>query len=157
MQNQKKRTAFTVQDVVNGRNETAGSAKFKSGYTGPKKTSSRVMERINAENARKSAGVSQNFSEKRSDSYSGGYSPLPSRTPSRKYGGGSAPQRSYVAPRAGGGIFEFAWIAYVAILVIALSVSIILYSTLSHSSSGYRYPLLNFAEPAVSFRPFTTS
>lgn len=41
MADQKKRTAWTVQDVLNGKNDdTASMPKFKSGYTGPKKAAS---------------------------------------------------------------------------------------------------------------------
>ena len=47
MANQKKRTALSVQDVVAGPSSGNSRVKAKSGYSGPKKSTSRVMEQVN--------------------------------------------------------------------------------------------------------------
>ncbi len=103
--NRNKRTAPTVQDVINGQ---AGKtrARFKSGYSGPKKAPAA--------------------------------SPMPAAT--------SSSPVSTRSPRAAetfhsGGILDYAWIAYCAVLAIAVMTAMIAYGrSVGKSREGIYYP-----------------
>ncbi len=106
--NKNRRTAPSVQDVLNG---NAGNmrTKFKSGYSGPKKSP--------AERPVADTGV------------------IPSGSP---YSG--APAGS-IAGRRSGGILDYAWVAYSAVLAIALASAILAYCLGgSGKGSGIYYP-----------------
>ena len=104
--NRGKRTAPSVQDVLNGGGSSR--SKFKSSYTGPKKPSA-------------PKGMSNTGVLPATGGYSGGYS-------------------SPVAARSGG-ILDYAWIAYVAILAIALISTILTYTFAgSKNKNGIYYP-----------------
>ncbi len=128
-----KRTAPSVQDVLNG-NTGRSRAKFKSGYTGPKKPPRPIQGREDA------AGPG---------SFQGGGNRGASGAPSRSLGSSSRPSpgsrtssgaaSAYVPPRRSGGILDYAWIAYSLVLAIALTTAIIAYSRGSGSSSGGIY------------------
>ncbi len=105
--NRNKRTAPSVQDVLNGGTGRSGS-KFRSSYSGPKRPApSRAMS---------NTGVLPS---------AGGYpagSPIPSAIHS-------------------GGILDYAWVAYTAILAIALLSTILTYTFAGRSGKdGIYYP-----------------
>lgn len=101
-----KRTAPSVQDVI-GNTTGRSHAKFKSGYTGPKK------------------------------------SPSPAITPSRPTGHtgtiGREMANTAAIPRSGG-ILDYAWVAYSAVLAIGLAVAIIAYMLGGSGRDGIYYP-----------------
>lgn len=99
-----RRTAPSVQDVING---TGGgkNARFKSGYSGPKKAPQQVMR----PSAQASFGA-------------------PSGTMSRPY----SQMRS-------GGILDYAWVAYCAVLAIAVATALLAYKY-SGSNGKLYYP-----------------
>ena len=103
-----KRTAPTVQDVINGSGAGHTRTKFKSGYTGPKKPANPVMTM--SQGAPRTTGVI----------------PVASVMPA--------------AARRSGGILDYAWIAYCAILAIALTTAILAYGGTGSSRDGIYYP-----------------
>lgn len=107
--NRNRRTAPSIQDVLNG-NNGASRTKFKSGYTGPKKSpTQRPMS---------NTGV------------------IP---PASSYS--AAPAASSFAGRRSGGILDYAWAAYSAVLAIALASAILAYCIGGSSKgSGIYYP-----------------
>lgn len=142
MPNQKKRTAWSVQDVVSGRAASAPSgngSKYKSGYSGPKKSSSAVMEKYNIDSGRRTGTLPREEVE-RTLSKRGNYTPTTKRRYSMddNYDLGRTGQINLV--EGGYGIWDYAWIVYSAILGIALLVALIFYSTGSKKQSGYIYP-----------------
>lgn len=107
MADQKKRSALTVQDVING-HPSGGRAKFKSGYSGPKKP------------ARSTAGPGISAPS----SY-----PAPAAASSRP-----------ISAHRSGGILDYAWIAYVGVLVIALATALIAFKIGGSNREGIYYP-----------------
>ena len=103
----KKRSALSVQDVINGQ-PGGGRAKFKSGYSGPKKPA-RPMT---------GPGIS---------------------APSSYAAPAAAPARPTIAHRSGG-ILDYAWVAYVGVLVIALATALIAFKIGGSSRDGIYYP-----------------
>lgn len=136
MPSQKKRTAWSVQDVVSGKANASSNPKFKSSYSGPKKTSSRVMDRVNADSLRRTgtmpseeiARKSQN--RRRNENFSGYREDAGSRM--SNYSGNTI--------LAGSGILDYAWIVYVGILSICLLIALLVYNSNVNSYDGYRYP-----------------
>lgn len=61
-------------------------------------------------------------------------SPIEKSRKSEKIGG-------YVAPSHAGGILDYAWIAYCAVLAICLTVSLIVFSRSAATAEGYYYPI----------------
>lgn len=135
MANQNKRTAWSVQDVVNGRsNASSTRSKFKSGYSGPKKTTSAVMDRYSASDTVRDKASSQRGNGKyrnnaRLVNNQGGYE--------RRVAGIES------------GVYRYAWIAYCMILVACIAVTLIIYSNKSNSVKGYRYPTYVFTVNGV--------
>lgn len=101
-----RRTAPTVQDVING-NAGRSHAKFKSGYTGPKKAPKPTMN---------------------------------SSRPTGHTGTISSPVTHAGAIPKSGGILDYAWIAYSAVLTIGLISAIISYLVGGVSRGGVYYP-----------------
>ncbi len=113
-----KRTAPSVQDVINGNGAGQTRTKFKSGYTGPKKT--------------RNPGLQMNTGAIRT---TGVIPTLPSSDP-----GPSSTVRPAAAFRSGS-ILDYAWIAYVVILATALTTAILMYTKGSGASrEGIYYP-----------------
>ena len=111
MADQKKRSALSVQDVING-NPGSRHAKFKSGYRGPKKP------------ARPMTGQATSAPS----------SPVsPARAASVSPAGSLSTHRS-------GGILDYAWIAYVVVLVIALSTALVAFKLGGTNREGIYYP-----------------
>ena len=103
--NRNKRTAPTVQDVISGQ-APRSRARFKSGYTGPKKAPQ--ASRVSAP------------------------SPAPAQT--------FAPSRGASSYRSGG-ILDYAWIAYVVVLAIAVMTAMLAYTHgMGKSREGIYYP-----------------
>lgn len=119
MSNQKRRTAWSVQDVASGRSisDAKSSPKFKSGYTGPKKPSSAQYR-------------NQSF-----DRYDD------NRGADRRNGSvGRAGNMGEVHTNVGSGVLDFAWIAYCVVLVVCLTLALIIYSRNVGKIKGYSYP-----------------
>lgn len=100
-----KRTAPSVQDVING-NDGAKRARFKSGYSGPKKPP-RVSTQM-------------------------------SQTSSFSVPSGSSGPGTRIYARSGG-ILDYAWIAYCAVLAIAVATALLSYRFGGNSGKIY-YP-----------------
>lgn len=129
MPNQKKRTAWSVQDVVSGRAAKGGNPKFKSGYTGPKKPRSDYdLDNDSGGTYRKSGNGARYVDDKAS------------RRPSAGARGGSG----FVA-MSGYGIMDYAWVAYLLILATSLIVALSVYSAKAHKIEGYVYPSYIFS------------
>lgn len=149
MANQKKRTAWSVQDVVSGRASEGSSSnpRFKSGYSGPKKTSSNAMNRY-ASDTRRSTGVMpaeevnrRMANAQRSGGEGGNY---PGYNSGSNYGDG----RRYISA-AGNGILDYAWIAFAAILGICVLVTVLVYNSNAYKREGYSYPTYVFTMNGV--------
>lgn len=111
MAEQKKRTAWTVQDVISGKSDDTGTMpKFKSGYSGPKKSTSSVMDKYNLPRQGASSAT-----------------------------GAIRPQSSFSKQRRGG-IVDYAWIAFAGVLLACLIASVSIYSVKSSSREGIYYP-----------------
>lgn len=130
MPNQKKRTAWSVQDVVEGKPNTSGAnPRFKSGYSGPKKSSSAVMDRVDPDGSRRS-------------SYQGTKRP----TQGAPRDTGYMPRVDSTTVSAGGyGILDYAWIVYSAILGLCVLLSVIMFKVNGSKVDGYRYPSYIFS------------
>lgn len=100
-----RRSALSVQDVINGQPGHT-RARFKSGYSGPKKAPASMA-------------------------HQGAPVPQAGRTVS--------PGMSASFHKSGG-ILDYAWIAYVLVLVLALAAAIIAYTLGSRSTGGIYYP-----------------
>lgn len=112
MADQKKRTAWTVQDVINGANNDTGTMpKFKSGYSGPKKSMPPV-------------------SATRSPQGSFG-APIKPEGP-RSHSG--------YAARRSGGIVDYAWAAFAGVVLICVLTATFIYGYKSSNHSGIYYP-----------------
>lgn len=152
MAGQKKRTAWSVQDVINGAGEDnysapSPNARFKSGYSGPKKSNSAVMDKINAESRRggqQTDEVERLANQKRSRYQTSGSSPRKNgRSSSNKgsyddgYTASSSKNHNFAVSN---GIFDYAWILFAAILSINVILAVSLYSANGTKSEGYSYP-----------------
>ena len=140
MPNQKKRTAWSVQDVASGRaiSGTKSSPRFKSGYSGPKKSSSAVMDRYV-----ESSGAGRGRDNNRPRAYYQGGNDY-----DYNYGGrGGRGGRGYYG--AGAGILDYAWIVYCLILGICIIISLAIYSKNANSVKGYSYPTYMFSVNGV--------
>ena len=104
----KKRSALSVQDVISGQ-PGGGRAKFKSGYSGPKKPA-RPM--------------------------TGSGAPAPS---SYSAPAATAPMRPSNIHRSGG-ILDYAWIAYIGVLALALATALIAFRIGGSNRDGIYYP-----------------
>lgn len=139
MPGQKKRTAWSVQDVVSGKANNT-NPKFKSSYSGPKKTSSRVMDQVNAESLRRTGTIPRDEvarkaqGRRRIEGHSDYREESGKRYDSRMNNG------SIAMNFAGSGILDYAWIVYVGILVVCLLVALLVYNSSANSYEGYRYP-----------------
>lgn len=150
MANQKKRTAWSVQDVVSGRASEASSSnpRFKSGYSGPKKSSSNAMNRY-ASDSRRGTGVipaeevNRRIAGASRDGNSNTNSYYRSNNGSN-YGDG----RRYISA-TGYGILDFAWIAFAAILGICVLVAVLVYNNNAYKREGYSYPTYVFTMNGV--------
>lgn len=110
MAEKNKRTAWTVQDVINGKNDDTGTLpKFKSGYSGPKKSTASVMQKYNI--SKPKSGLNQG----------------PERRPSNTV-------------RRSGGILDYAWLAFSGVIALCLTVAICIYSFNGVSHDGIYYP-----------------
>lgn len=152
MANQKKRTAWSVQDVVSGKANSSGQgAKFKSGYSGPKKSSSEVMDRYNLESGRRTDFSVHKEHEKPNvnsrNSYSGGAGKRSSNRQSERIGNVNSSDNSYgnTHMAMGNGILDYAWIVYSAVLGLCLFLAIILYGANGNKVKGYTYPSYIFS------------
>lgn len=161
MANQKKRTAWSVQDVVSGKANSSGQgAKFKSGYSGPKKSSSTVMDRYGRDSTRESEGVGSRRQDKTGINSRSSYSSNGGSSAGRRFSGYQGPSRqderwsnvnssvnsqgnAHIA--MGSGILDYAWIVYSAVLGLCLLLAIILYSVNGSSRKGYTYPSYIFS------------
>ena len=157
MANQKKRTAWSVQDVVNGRASSSQGAgpKFKSEYSGPKKSSSKVMEKYQEDIMRRTGAMPVEEVNGRSRSAqtggrgkSSGYGMSGVDGTSRVTGVGTAGRNTGYIPNVqgnsylamGSGILDYAWIVYSAVLGLCLMIAVIAYSVNGNKVSGYTYP-----------------
>lgn len=133
MPNPKKRTAWSVQDVVNGRANVGANPRFKSGYSGPKKP-------------RSSRPVVDDYDD---DNYGSG----PSRLARTSSGYGSSRGRSRQNQRfmsmSGNGIMDYAWIVYSLLLAFSLILSISVYNAKANKIEGYVYPSYIFSMNGV--------
>ena len=112
MADQKKRTAWTVQDVINGRNDDTGTIpKFKSGYSGPKKPAKPIKTPPSTQNP---FVASSNFA-------------------------GPRPTSGYAARRSGG-IVDYAWIVFAGIILACVLTAVFVYGFKSTSHGGIYYP-----------------
>lgn len=152
MAGQKKRTAWSVQDVLNGAGEDnysapSPNARFKSGYSGPKKSNSAVMDKINAESRRggqQTDEVERLANQKRSRYQSSGNSMRRSGRPSSMqgandagYAGNGSNNQAFAVSN---GIFDYAWILFAVILSINVILAVSLYSANGSKGSKYTYP-----------------
>ncbi len=139
MADQKKRTAPSIQDVLNG-NTGKGRAKFKSGYTGPKKPPRPIPERRSADPGESLLPPAGSFGPSSGSSRPLSGSSRPAGSPAASAGRTS----TYVPPRSGG-ILDYAWIAYSVVLAIALMTAIIAYwRGTSPGAGGIYYPYNSF-------------
>ena len=114
MAEKNKRTAWTVQDVINGKNDDTGTLpKFKSGYSGPKKSTASVMQKYNI------------------SSQKGG----PAQNPA-----GPSARRAVGTVRRSGGIMDYAWVAFSAVILLCVVSAISIYSIKGTSHDGIYYP-----------------
>ena len=121
MADQKKRTAWTVQDVINGKNDDTGTLpKFKSGYSGPKKPMASIPMPSKSERAASHEGM------KSSSPYMGGKM-------------SNAMPRKPMAAKSGG-ILDYAWILFAAVITACVVISVTIYSVKATSHDGIYYP-----------------
>lgn len=128
MANHNKRTLWSVQDVASGRANVSSTtrATFKSGYNGPKKSTSAVMDKYN------SAHKNEMYSGSRQD-----------QTGRKKGNLSRGRQGAYEGKRADNiysGIFSYAWIMYCLILMVCVCITLVVYNNKSGKVEGYRYP-----------------
>lgn len=138
----KKRRAMSVSEMASGNVYEKQQPKHRSAYSGPKRqaaggsdlsrSSSRSVDDYDRRKTVSSTYVNT------VDGY--GYS---SGSNAGGYGGKvrNSSGGGYVAPTRAGGIMDYAWIVYVAVLCLCLMISMIAYGKSGGSSkSGYSYP-----------------
>lgn len=138
MPNQKKRTAWSVQDVVNGKaNAHSNGNRFKSGYSGPKRPSNSMTSRDSGRGDDRGAyRSSQSGYGRKNNGRSSGRGVLAGMGEGFMAFGGS-------------GIMDYAWIVYSVLLTICLSLALGIYSANANKIEGYVYPSYIFSMTGV--------
>lgn len=141
----KKRKAWSVQDMVNGRAQDS-RPKYTSNYKGPKKSAPSISE---SSNLYDTASFSLGSSKQNTSTSGFGVNARANRNDDLGFGVGVNKGGSFgngnMFPRGGmqyrqGGILDYAWILFCAVMIICVVTSLLSFGSSKKKVEGYVYP-----------------